>query len=265
VTAIVLACQPRRKLLHLATDAAMYRQDQCVVAFGTKVAPISHWPGVVTCTGNAAAVPLFGWALAKQFASWDEMVEGADAGLSRLADIVAEYGLSHAAVLLAGISAKRGPEAYTFQTTETLPPGVTQEEAKASPYFQPPYVLVKLPDVIMTPVAPPEMAIAAGYEGIDVDADPEAVVWSIRKVLAMQRHMPLPDGIGGIGGFAELTTVSAEGVTQRVIDRWPGDKIGAPLHHSSIDWDRWHTEHPMSRAKRELLDRKASKFRLVKP
>jgi len=268
VTAIVCVCQPRHSLIHLATDAAIYQADQSVVAFGTKVWPVSHWPGLVTCAGNAAAVPLFGWALSQEFPTWDDLVDDAERGLAKLARLVKDYGLSHAAVLLAGISAERGAEAYTFQTTVELPLGVTREEAEASPHFQPPFVLAKFPDVIMNPVAPPEIAIAAGYEGIDVDADPETVVWSIRKVLAMQRHMPLPDGIGGIGGFAELTAVSPEGVTQRVVERWPNDKIGAPLHHGSIDWDKWHAEHPKpgtSRLKRELLTRKANKLRLVTP
>jgi hypothetical protein len=244
VTAIVLACQPRRNLLHLATDAAMYRHDQRVVGFGTKVMPISHWPGVVTCTGNAAAVPLFGWELAKQFANWDALIADADAGLSRLAEMVAEYGISHAAVLLAGISETRGPEAFTFQTTETLPPGVTREEAEASPYFQPPYVLVKLPDIIMTPPVPAETVIAANFEGIDADADPELVIWQMRKHLAMQRAMPLPAEIGGIGGWVELSTVSLDGISQRIVDRWLGDGIGGPLRPNPIDWTQWDRDNP---------------------
>jgi hypothetical protein len=252
--------------LHLAVDAAMYRQDQCVVAFGTKVWPVSHWPGVVFCTGNAAAVPLFGWALAQQYATWDGMIDDAENGLNSLADIVREYGLNHASVLLAGISAKRGPEAYTFQTTVELPPGVTREEAEASPYWQSPYVLTKLPDVIMSPVTPPELSIAAAYEGIDVDADPETVLWSLRHVLAMQRAMPLPDGIGGIGGWIEAFSISAGGIHQRVIERWPEDTIGAPLHHGPIAWTQWHTDNPkpgMSRVKRDMLSRKARKLQLV--
>lgn len=261
MTAVVLACQKRHNIFHLATDSALYQHDQRVVGFGTKVTPISHWPGVVTCTGNAAAVPLFGWELAKQFANWDAFIAGADAGLSRLAEMVAEFGISHAAVLLAGISATRGPEAYTFQTTETLPPGVTREEAEASPYFQPPYVLVKLPDIIMTPVAPPEMAIAANYQGIPVDGDPEMVVWSIRKVLAMQRAMDLPAGIGGIGGWVELSTVSLDGISQKIVDRWHGDGIGGPLRPNPIDWTQWDRDNPAPGVSRL----KANKLHLVTP
>jgi hypothetical protein len=149
-----------------------------------------------------------------------------------------------------------------------LPAHISQDEVDACPYFGEPYKLMRLPDVIMTPPVPAETVIAANFEGIDVEADPELVTWSMRKHLAMQRAMPLPDGVGGIGGFAELTTVSAEGVTQRVIERWPGDKIGAPLHHGPIDWDRWHADNPrpgVSRLKREMAARKANKLRLVTP
>lgn len=253
MTAIVLACQPRHKLLHLATDAAMYQQDQTVVAFGTKIWPVSHWPGLVACAGNAAAVPLFGWTLAQEFPTWDDLIDDAERGLAKLADVVTQWGLSHSAVLLAGISSKRGPEAYTFQTTETLPPCTTREEAMASPYYQPPYVLTKLPDTIMSPpVSDLETIIAADFEGIDVDADPDLVIWSMRKHLAMQRHMPLPDGVGGIGGFCELTSVSASGITQRIIDRWPADEIGAPLRHGPCDWDQWHARNPKPAVSRIL-------------
>lgn len=244
MTAIVLACQKRHNRLHLATDAALYRADQSVAAFGSKVWTVAHWPGAVTCLGNAAASPLFGWTLAQEFSSWDDLVDDSEAGLAKLSRVVSEWGLSHAAVLLAGISAKRGPEAYTFQTTTELPAGVTREEAEASPYYQAPYTLTKLSDVIMSPVAPGELSIAAAYEGIDVDADPDVVVWGIRKVLAMQRTMPLPEGIGGIGGWAELTTVSKDSVVQKIIDQWPEDKVGAPLHHGPIDWTEWNRRNP---------------------
>jgi hypothetical protein len=69
------------------------------------------------------------------------------------------------------------------------------------------------------------------------------VLWSMRKVLAMQRHMKRPDGLGGIGGFGQLTSISADGITQRIIERWP-DVLGAPLRPGPIDWTRWHADNP---------------------
>jgi hypothetical protein len=77
----------------------------------------------------------------------------------------------------------------------------------------------------------------------------------------MQREISLPAGIGGIGGFAELVSVRLDGISQRIVDRWPADKIGAPLHHSPIDWPQWHRDNPKPGVSR----RKANKLHLVTP
>ena len=242
MTAAIVAKQ--RDRIHIATDAAIYRQGEGVVAFGSKVTTVPHWPGCITGAGNAAAGPLFAPALGRLFSTWDLMIDGWTNAIQEIQNLAGAFELSHATIIMAGISEKRGPESFTFQTTLTLPPGTTAEEAEASPYYQPPFALVKLPDVIMTPVCPPEMSIAAKYEGIDVEADPDVVAWSMHKVIEMQRHMPLPYGVGGIGGFAEIATVSERGVTTRVLHRWPEDKIGGPLRPKPTNWSRWHIENP---------------------
>jgi hypothetical protein len=251
MTSLICVAQPRRGIIHFVTDAALY-QNRIVTAFGTKTTTIPQWPGIVSTAGNAAAASLFAHTLSQQFATWDDLIEG-QTELSHLSGIVEAWGLSHATILLAGVSAARGPEAFTFQTTTTPPPGVSAEEYEADPYFADAYKLVKLPDVIATPVPPFETVLAANFDGIDLDADPELIVWSMRKVLAMQRHMSLPNDIGGIGGFAELTTISADGITQRIIQHWPEDKIGAALHHGPIDWDRWHAANPKPETKLRVV------------
>jgi len=242
MTAAIVAKQ--RDRIHIATDAAIYRQGEGVVAFGSKVTTVPHWPGCITGAGNAAAGPLFAPALGRLFSTWDLMIDGWTNAIQEIQNLAGAFELSHATIIMAGISEKRGPESFTFQTTLTLPPGTTAEEAEASPYYQPPFALVKLPDHICTPVPPPAMSIAANFEGIATNDDPDVCVWSLRKVLEMQRQMPLPDGVGGIGGWVELTTVSAEGVTQRVLRSWPEDKIGGPLRPKPINWPRWHIENP---------------------
>ena len=245
MTAIICVCQKRHNLAHIVTDAAMYRDGEGISAFGSKCFAISHW-GIITAAGTSLAVPLFAWELGKIFSSWDDFVDRANAELPQFAELVRGYGMFHASVVLAGISETRGAESFTFQTTVTLPPGVTQAEADANEYFRAPFTLAKLPAHIMTPVPGPEISIAANYEGIDVDTDDLLMFdWTLRKMLAMQRAMPLPEGVGGIGGFAQISSICAVGgISQRIIARWPEDKMGGRLRPDPIDWKQWHRDNP---------------------
>jgi hypothetical protein len=241
MTAVVIVAQPRHGLIHFAGDAAMYQNDQTVTDFGCKAFPIAHWPGLVTSAGNSAMVPLFGWSLSQEFASFDAAVESAE---QRLPVYAERYGLPNGGqFFLVGISS-RGPEAYVCRTDDALPPGVTVAQAEASGYWADArYKLIRLPNVGMSPV-PNDQVLAANYEGIDPDDDPETVVWGIRKMLEMQRQTKLPDGIGGIGGFAQLTTISGAGITQRILQRWSADRTGALLKPAPIVWAHWHRDNP---------------------
>lgn len=251
MTALVCLAQPKHGLMHVATDAALYR-DGSVVSFANKVEPLAQWPGLITATGSAFNTTLFRSGLAEKFSTWDDMVAGSEAELPTM---VKDYGMTWSTVILAGISKERGPEIYHFTNDAPLPEHISADEMAASPYYSDPYRLVRLPDVIMSPPVPSDVVIAADWEGIDPGTDPDLIPWLMSKHLTMQRCMPLPDDIGGIGGFAELTTVSVDGITQRIIERWPEDQIGAPLHHGPCDWDFWRKQNPkpgQSRLKRKL-------------
>jgi hypothetical protein len=264
VTAINVAAQHKFGCVHVAVDAASYTREHIVTAFGTKVFPVPHWPGLITNAGNGGATILLGTALSQEFQSFDSVIEGSD----KLPQIVGSCGLPTGAdVLLVGISEKRGPECYLFRTNDDLPLTTTRENAEASPFWpRNACELVKLPDIIMTPI-PNDQIVPALFEGIDLDADPELVIWSLRKHLEMQRQMKLPPGIGGIGGFGQVTTISAAGITQRMLQRWP-DKVGSTLHPERIDWAQWHLDNPkpgaeaISRVRRNMLECKERKSEL---
>jgi hypothetical protein len=195
--------------------------------------------------GNALGATLFAHELAAAFSSFDEMVSGAEAILSDICYCRSPVQISTAAnIVIAGISAERGPEIYTFSTKDEVPPMTTREEHEASPGYAAPFKLVKLPCDVLSPIPDEQTKLAAGFEGFDPDADAETVTWSLKRILEMQRRMPLPKDIGAIGGFGEMTTISADGITQRVIVRWPEDKIGAALHHGPADWPEWHRLNP---------------------
>ncbi len=241
MTAINFVAQPKHGCLHVGTDAAVYDATGIVHGFGTKVLTVPHWPGLITCLGNAAAYPIFGTYLALEFASFDDMIGGAEAMLPLIAE---QVGLPTGAdIILAGISAKRGPEAWMFKTDNRVPITNTREEAEASPFFPEPFKLVRLPNNVQTPV-PADQVIPANFEGFDVDADPAVVVWTLRKMLEMQHRMELPAGVGGVGGFAQLTTISEAGISQRLLQKWPEDRIGQCIKAPPIDWARWHRENP---------------------
>lgn len=269
MTAIIIVTQPSRGLLHVASDAAMYRRDQVVVSFGTKVMAVAHWPGVITNTGISSATTVLGAMLADRFETFDEMLIGSEAALPSMIEECAP--VAGAEVILAGISTVHGPAAFSFRTDDSLPPVAPSEQQLAR--LPPPLRLARLPNVVMTPI-PDDQIEPANYEGIDVDAPTELIIWSIRKLLEMQRCMKLPDGIGSIGGFGHLTTVSREGITERMLQQWP-DETGDVLQPIPIDWAEWHRDNPrpgviskmpegMSRLQRDIAMRKAKKAARVR-
>lgn len=241
MTAIICVKQPEHGCVHVATDAASYdRERGAIVEFGSKIAPVPNWPGVVTSAGNAAATILFGAELSRRFSMFDEMIDLADFVLPQ---IISGCGLPTAAdVFLAGVSKEHGPKAYYFRTSDDLPPMNTREEVEANPLWGERDKLIELPDVIMTPV-PHDQVVPAHYEGLDTSEHPESVRWALLKILTMQRHMELPESIGGIGGFAQIATVYADRIEQRIVHRWP-DSVGDRIRPAPLDWTRWHAENP---------------------
>lgn len=264
MTAIVIVAQPKHDCIHFATDAAIYQSDQTVVCYGSKVFPVAHWPGIITAAGNAATVPLFGWSLSQEYATFDEAVANAELTLPKLA---VQYELPNGAQLFFVGMSSRGPEAYVARTDNRPPPGITVEEMERNPYWGRLYQLIKLPDQVQSPV-PDDQVIPAHYEGVDPNDSVESALWSIRKMLEMQRQTKLLDGIGAIGGFGQVTTIYADRIEQRILCRWPDDKIGAVLKPYPIDWNEWHAANPrpvanrpiqLSRVRQDMLDRKSRK------
>lgn len=253
MTALAVLTQPARGVCFMVSDAALYDSESgVIVRFDNKTAVVDHWPGAVSNSGNADATFLAVEALGAAFPTWDAMVDGAEDLLAR---VVPSWSLrSGADVLLAGISAKRGPEAFTFRIDDTLPETASRADAAASKYWaNKPFQLVRLGRLVMTPV-PDDQIIPADWEGIADDADDASVEWSMRKLLTMQRHMALPDSIGGIGGFATITKVTAGGVEQRTLIEWPEDQTGGWIRPPRIFWRRWHIDNP--RPKRPRASRR---------
>jgi hypothetical protein len=240
MTAIVIAKQ--RDRIHLATDAASYTSDSSVVCFGSKVHTLPHWPGAISVSGIAVAQPILAVELGQKFATFDDVIEGAQEALP---GILEPYHLPRGATIyLVGISAKQGPVAYTFRTDDSLPATGTREDAESSEYWgSAAFELVPVGDLCVMP-NPADQVVPANFTGIRRDDDLETALWSLRKILTMQRATILPEGVGSIGGWGMVTSISADRIEQRIVVRWPADTVGAPLQPMPTDWTTWHRFNP---------------------
>jgi hypothetical protein len=246
VSAIVIAAQPKFGCIHVATDAAVYAQDQTTIAFISKTLALPRFPCAITVLGSYGALPWMQLELSRQFSDFDDLVETAP---GKLPKIVKSCGIEKGSdVIIAGISKERGvPEAYTFRLNDEIPLGNTREEVAANPHY-PKFAgeLVKIDEPLVSPI-PTDQVIAADFQGFDLDGPPESVIWTMRQVLEMQRHMTLPAAWPiSIGGYGQVTTISADGITQRVLQVWAEDenKIGGRLNPAPIDWSEWHRRNP---------------------
>lgn len=191
------------------------------------------------------AVAMLGETLSNMFASFDAAVHGIEDVLEGLCY---DYGLFNPIeLILAGWSESRDqPECYVIETSDATPTGMSDDAAEAargSAWFPEPFKLTRLPWLVNGPAAPMEVVAAAWYRGIKIDDEPAAVVMTLRKMLEMQRHSLFDDGSYWVGGFGQLTTVRPDGIVQRILQRWPEDKIGELIKPAPIDWAAWNLAH----------------------
>jgi hypothetical protein len=240
MTAINIVVQQDR--LHIASDGAVYTPDGTITDLQSKVIIAPAWPGAIASRGIAVGLPLVGNTLIDMFSTFDELIDGVESEIEGIVDDVGIAG-HQMELFLAGWSSTRDrPEAYQMLMTDDLPRNCTEAEAalaRANGYMPDgPFRLLRLPNLVMGPPPTPEISVEAFYEGIDCNACPADVVKSLRKVLEMQRHDKRDDGIHWCGGFGELTTVTANGVHQEILQRWP-DVTGRKLRTLPIDWHEW--------------------------
>jgi hypothetical protein len=70
-----------------------------------------------------------------------------------------------------------------------------------------------------------------------------------------------------VGGFALLTTITKDGITQRVVHVWPEDKVGEVITPAPVNWPQWRAKHKrlaptmaaLSKLQRDRLAKKARK------
>lgn len=274
MTAINVVCQKRHNIVQIMTDASAYTPDGVLVGIGTKCFVEPNWPGVITGRGTAIAIPLLGAALSIKFGNFDALVAGVEDVLEEMVDYYKITG--YAELIIAGVSAERGPEAYMIRTSDTAPIGCSLEDAIASGHWPVPFKLQRLDDMTSGPLptaaAVGEAVEFAGFDMFKADDHPDVVTAGLLTFIEMQRQSLYDDRICWVGGHAEHITISDEGIRHRILKRWP-DKIGERINPAPPIWSTFrpsaqvismpglHAPDGMSRLRREMLERKQRKTR----
>lgn len=193
-----------REAAHVITDGAVFGEN--VMRWQTaKAFPLPHLRAVVAVTGRPAHVPIMATILGMCADTFDAMklhaVRAVREAEAHYAPLLAQASDRHFAVMVAGLANDGEPEAFV----------VTNDARLATPYE-----VQQLGAVAMIPADPAaHERFRETFPGLDSgdDLDPER---DGLRMLDLQRERT----DWGIGAFAQLTTVTAAGISMRVIHRW---------------------------------------------
>lgn len=262
MTAVNIAIQKRS--VHVMTDGLSYDKDGTIVEVSPKCWALPSLHGAVACMGPCLAGIVTAAEFTKRFASFDGMIADLEEAMPRIftanLSLFSGSGIPDLRVYIAGWSESRDrPEAYSIQCIppESLEYWRAKNEEQISKYgvnavvSDEPFKLVPLDDVICNPpFADGLTAQRCGFcvprKGGLADALDPAVDMVVMLQMQRMRVTSLRPGLSAsskVGGHALLTTVDRRGVHQRVVHRWPNDKIGQPIEvESVVDWKRLRTE-----------------------
>lgn len=204
-----------RHTVHMLTDGSGYEGNQQSFSLA-KAFPQPHLSAVIAVSGAIAHGPLLATGLGMAATSYDdlkaiavravqEMVEFYTPVFQRIED-------PRFVIVVAGISESSGPDAYVI----TNDPRVAE-----------PWTTQQIGGCTMIPAdAATQAVFHAAFGSIEdsEELDPER---DGIRMMEIQRRNPA----FGIGAFAQLTTVTLDGITTRVIHRW-ADTAGRGERHA---------------------------------
>lgn len=227
---------PRHRQLIVASDGASYDWAGVVSLIASKIRAMPHWPGVITGTGEVAALEWIALSAEMDFATFDDAVAGIEAALPGM---VRDSGhdLQFEIALSGWSHARRRPESYSISTIDNGGPSSTPEQDADSREagLLAPWKLMARPTVSNTPVPTTELLIASNYEGISGDANPEHAKRVLRLMLEMQRRF-LSQGRHVVGGHVEMAVVTPDGVEKAIVHKWTEDREGEMIRPQPIIW-----------------------------
>ncbi len=230
---------------HLMTDGLLYVHGEVVQTDFAKCLPLKGMRAAICATGPANFVYHVAGVLEANYSSFDEVTSLSSDWYRGLFDWFANRyrdGNAVATLVMVGwLERENRPACFVIEfSTE----GSEKERLRRNnPHTREEDMAHELTEVpIVANPTPTGDAIKAAGWPLLVDADERNVEADLLQMLEIQRCMRQDDGKYYVGGQAVLTTVNANGVTQRLVHTWGEDEPGKTIAPREIDWAAWRVE-----------------------
>jgi hypothetical protein len=239
----------QRDCINVITDGASYSPDGILATISTKVGVMPHLNALVYTRGPSNTAILAAVDMGGSFTNFDDIIEH----LEEFAPDFYERHTSHfinnafpeIELYVCGWSTKRSaPEGYLIRccfadssfhdNPEWLSAGGT--------YTAAPFKMQTLSKLCASPkITPEEMKQTKFPSHLEVEElDPKIDglhLFHIQRSKIGTR----PDQVNfhAVGGFAMLTTIRENEITQSILKRF-NDKVGEPITPEPMDWNNWN-------------------------
>jgi len=246
VSSILVLRQP--SCISMVTDAASYNSAGIVEQISTKIAVLPHLNAAIYTRGPANTTLLAAYDMGRMFGSFDELVDRLEAFATdfyeRRASHFVHNEFPEIELYVCGWSAKRSaPEGYLIRCCfadsnfHDNPEWLT----KGGTYTAAPFKVQTLAKLCASPgVTPEDMKQAMFPSHLEVEElDPKVAglhLFHIQRGKLGTR----PDQVNfyAVGGFAMLTTIRENEITQSILKRF-NDKVGEPITPEPVDWNKF--------------------------
>ena len=222
----------QRHAVHILSDGAFCDAAGIVCEIGPNAFALPHLPAALAIRGSTHFMPFLVHRLSRECRSFDDM-------LGRIVPVALEVHVSFPMafgtlgygsiepdfdIVAVGWSKSRGvPASYLV---------CSHDRAVAQGLTAAAWQLVELPDVLIAPPIAEKQISAVGWE-LPYSPEsfrPDVDGVSLLKVQRLsRRQLDVSSGMRGqvyvVGGFIQLTSVSAHGVSSDVLHWWP-DEVG---------------------------------------
>lgn len=279
--------QRQRKAVHMMVDGAGYDANGVVLSISQKAFALPTLHAAISSLGIGMAGQLFAIQLERHFTTFDDMIERIEGVAPGIYESLLDVGIgtvTDVALTIIGWSeAEAGPAAYTLLMNEPESEAYIRErnarhDAEFGAGARVGGAAFTLSRCDFSTINPPPVRPLTDLEFPDyqfVDdlgeiANPEIDLLHILEAQRRRKFATRPgcDEAHKVGGLALLTSITKDGVSQKVVHRWLEDRVGETIKPLPIDWKSWRASkviaavgipEGLSRLQRERLEKKARK------